>query len=158
MRALLLLLLLVVTAPPLGAGEAVPVAEDPAIEARLRAIGQDLRCLVCQNETILESNAKLAVDLRRKVRDLLEDGQNDEQIIEYLTARYGDFVLYRPPFRTYTLLLWLGPVFFFAAGALAWYVAIRRRSTLHISRQVTAASLKQASVLLGSTRDPNNPK
>ncbi len=148
---------------PVVAGVAVPVGEDQLIEARLRAIGENLRCLVCQNESIISSNAKLAVNLRQKVRDLMNDGKDDAQVIEYLTARYGDFVLYRPPFRSYTLLLWLGPGFFIALGALAWYFALRRRSSHQISQQVSAAELKQAASLLHNSlidnpANPNNLK
>ncbi len=142
-----------------AANVAVPVGEDQLIEARLRALGEDLRCMVCQNESIISSNAKLAVDLRQKVRDLMNDGKDDAQIIEFLTARYGDFVLYRPPFRSYTLLLWLGPGFFIALGAMAWYFALRRRSSHQICQQVSAAELKQAASLLGNSvlDNPTNP-
>jgi len=148
--------LLAVTVLPVSAGVAVPVGEDQLIEARLRAIGEDLRCLVCQNEPITSSNAKLAVDLRDKIRSLMKQGQDDAQIIEYLTARYGDFVLYKPPFRSYTLVLWLGPVFFIIIGAIAWYFALRRRSGVQLSQQVSAASLKQAASLLDNANKPNS--
>lgn len=147
--------LVLVASLPVTAGEAVPVGEDQLIEARLRTIGEDLRCLVCQNESIVSSNAKLAVDLRREIRDLMKDGKDNAQVIEHLTARYGDFVLYRPPFRSYTLLLWLGPAVFLILGAVAWYFALRRRSSLEISQQVSAASLKQAASLLDN---PNHLK
>ena len=80
------------------AAEALPASDNPALEARVMKISSELRCLVCQNETIAASHADLAVDLRRQVREMLQNGQNEQQVIDYMTARYGDFVLYRPPF------------------------------------------------------------
>jgi len=156
MKALIFILALILAPTlPVTAGEAVPVGDDQVIELRLRTIGEDLRCLVCQNESIISSNAKLAVDLRREVRDLMKAGKDNAQIIEFLTARYGDFVLYRPPFRSYTLLLWLGPAAFLILGTVAWYFALRRRSTLQIRQQVSAVTLKQAASLLDN---PNHLK
>src|SRR3954468_3825984 len=92
-----------------GGPEAAPEAADPALEARMVRITSELRCLVCQNQTIADSNASLAVDLRRETRELLGQGKSDADVIEYMTARYGDFVLYRPPLRVTTALLWFGP-------------------------------------------------
>jgi len=91
------------------AAEAKPASDNPALEARVMKISGELRCLVCQNETIAASHADLAVDLRRQVREMLQNGQNEQQVIDYMTARYGDFVLYRPPFKPLTALLWIGP-------------------------------------------------
>ena len=133
---------------PVWAGEAVPVGEDPVIEARMVKMAEDLRCLVCQNESLAGSHAELAEDLRREIRAQMKQGKNDKEVITYLTDRYGDFVLYRPPFRSYTLLLWLGPVLFLALGGVAWYAALRRRRGIKASGQVSEASLKQAASLL----------
>jgi len=107
--------------------EAPPNADDPALERRLLALTADLRCVVCQNESLAESRAPLAKDLRQEVRDLMRQGRTDPEVVEYLTARYGDFVLYRPPFKPVTYLLWIGPALFLGTGGIAWFLAIRRR-------------------------------
>lgn len=106
---------------------ALPNAEDPVIEARLVDLAEDLRCLVCQNESLAGSHAALAEDLRREIRAQMRAGKDDQEVIAYLTERYGDFVLYRPPFKPETWLLWLGPLLFLGIGAAAWYLALRRR-------------------------------
>jgi cytochrome c-type biogenesis protein CcmH len=97
----------------------------------MTAIASELRCLVCQNQTIADSHADLAVDLRRQVREMLQAGQSDQQITDYMTARYGDFVLYRPPFKTFTALLWIGPAAMVVGGLGALFVVLRRRSRMH---------------------------
>jgi cytochrome c-type biogenesis protein CcmH len=112
------------------APRAVPTAADPALEARMLAITGELRCLVCQNQTIADSHADLAVDLRQQVRELIERGQTDDQIRRYMTDRYGDFVLYKPPFKPTTLVLWLGPALLLAIAAVALMVVIARRGKL----------------------------
>ena len=104
----LLAMLLTVFGATAGAAEAQPTAVDPALEARVMAIAAELRCLVCQNQTIADSSAELAVDLRRQVREMLQQGKSQHDILEFMTARYGDFVLYRPPLKNSTALLWLG--------------------------------------------------
>jgi cytochrome c-type biogenesis protein CcmH len=113
-----------------GANEAAPASADPALEARMMAISSELRCLVCQNQTIADSHAELAVDLRAQVREMLQAGKTDQQITEYMTARYGDFVLYRPPFKAATALLWIGPAAMVLIGLGALFVVLRRRSRL----------------------------
>lgn len=138
---------------PVWAGDAVPVGEDPAIEARMVNLATDLRCLVCQNESLAGSHAELAEDLRREIRDQMKQGKSDKEVVTYLTDRYGDFVLYRPPFRSYTLLLWLGPVVFLGIGGVAWFLTLRRRRSLKATDQVSAASLKQAADLLDEKQD-----
>ena len=105
-------------------------AADPALEARMLAITGELRCLVCQNQTIADSHADLAVDLRQEVREMLQRGQTPEQIRRYMTDRYGDFVLYRPPLKASTAVLWLAPGALLAIALLALAVVIRRRSRL----------------------------
>lgn len=116
-------------AEPDGAApkQAAPNAENPEIEQRMVRLAEDLRCLVCQNESLAGSKAELAEDLRREIRGQMLAGKTDPEVIDYLTARYGDFVLYRPPFKPVTWLLWLGPVVFLGAGGAAWYVTLRRR-------------------------------
>ena len=105
------------------------VAADPVAEKRLQALSEELRCLVCQNQTIADSNAELAQDLRREIRGMIAGGKSDKEIIDFMVARYGDFVLYRPPVKGITLLLWGGPIalLLFAIFALQRY--LRRRAT-----------------------------
>lgn len=114
-------------AMPVFANEAQPVGEDPQIEQRMNKLAEDLRCLVCQNETLSGSHAELAEDLRREIRDQMKQGKNDKQVIDYLVARYGDFVLYRPPFKPLTWVLWLGPVLFLAMGGAVWWTVLKNR-------------------------------
>jgi cytochrome c-type biogenesis protein CcmH len=102
-------------------------APDLAFEERLKRLEGDLRCLVCQNQTLADSNAPLAEDLRREVRTLALAGKSDDEIRAYLVARYGDFVLYRPPVKGSTWLLWFGPFALLVGGAGIWYVVVRRR-------------------------------
>lgn len=109
------------------AGEAQVNASDPQLEARLMGLATDLRCVVCQNETLAESHAPLAQDLRNEVRGLLRQGKSDAEVIAYLTDRYGDYVLYRPPFKPLTYLLWLGPLGFLLLAVWAWYRMVRRQ-------------------------------
>ena len=119
----------IVFASGLQAKEAVPLAEDPVVEQRLIKISEELRCLVCQNESLAGSRAELAQDLRRELRELIKQGKSDAEIKEFLVSRYGDFVLYRPPVKPSTWVLWLGP---FALVVFGIYLLIRylkRRNT-----------------------------
>jgi cytochrome c-type biogenesis protein CcmH len=102
-------------------------AGDAALEARLKKLETELRCLVCQNQTLADSNASLAEDLRLEVRELARAGKSDDEIRAYLVARYGDFVLYDPPLKATTSLLWLGPFALLGGGAILWWVILRRR-------------------------------
>ena len=113
-----------------AAPRAVPTAADPVLEARMLAITGELRCLVCQNQTIADSHADLAVDLRQEVRELIKRGQTDDQIRRYMTDRYGDFVLYKPPFKPTTMVLWLGPALLLAVAIIALMIVIARRGRL----------------------------
>jgi cytochrome c-type biogenesis protein CcmH len=130
MRKLWLWLALLALAAGAYGKEAEPVAADPVIEARMLRIAAELRCLVCQNQTIADSHSGLAEDLRREVRDQLKRGASDEQVVQYMTDRYGDFVRYRPPFKGATLLLWLGPALLLAGGLGVLAVVLRRRAKL----------------------------
>lgn len=126
----LLALLLALSLPAAAVDTLIPAqpnAEDPVIEARLINLADDLRCLVCQNESLAGSHAELAVDLRREIREQMKAGKDDQEVVAYLIERYGDFVLYRPPFKPVTYLLWLGPVLFLGIGGGAWYMTLRRR-------------------------------
>jgi len=100
---------------------------DPATESRLKALAEELRCLVCQNQTIADSNAPLAVDLRNQIRTQIGQGRSDSQIRDYMVERYGDFVLYKPPFHGATALLWIGPFALLAIGAGIFVLLVRRR-------------------------------
>ncbi len=115
---------------PALAKEAAPEAADPALEARMQAVASELRCLVCQNQTIADSQADLAVDLRRQVREMLQQGRSEREIVDYMTARYGDFVLYRPPMKGTTMLLWYGPALLLVGGIAVLLLVLRRRSRL----------------------------
>jgi len=109
------------------AQEARPLAEDPVLEAKVMAIAEELRCLVCQNETIAASHADLAVDLRKQIRQKLQQGQSREQIVDFMVQRYGDFVLYKPPLKRSTWLLWGGPFVLLLLGLTVLVSNIRRR-------------------------------
>ena len=109
---------------------AVPTADDPALEARMLAIAGELRCLVCQNQTIADSHAGLADDLRRELREMVGRGDSDEQIVKYMTDRYGDFVLYRPPLKPTTALLWFGPAALLVGGLTTLLIVLKRRSRM----------------------------
>lgn len=122
------------TPSPAFANEAAPLAADPALEARVMAIAAELRCLVCQNQTIADSNADLAVDLRRQVRQMLSAGRSQQEVLDYMTARYGDFVLYRPPLKDSTALLWFGPALLLVGGLVTLFVVLRRRARLPADR------------------------
>lgn len=112
----------------------LPAAGDAAIEARMLRITEELRCLVCQNETIAGSSASLAEDLREQVRVLLRKGESDERIISYMTDRYGDFVLYRPPLKGTTLLLWFGPAVLLVGGLAVLVLVLRQRTRMGAER------------------------
>jgi len=126
MKALLFVLLLALTSV-VSANTAVPTDKDPVTAKRELAIAQQLRCLVCQNQTIADSNAGLAVDLRQQVREQIAAGKSDRDIIDFMTDRYGDFVLYQPPFKATTVLLWLGPLLVLVVGAFMVLRVIRAR-------------------------------
>lgn len=131
MRKLILSLLLLAATFPVLAGEAQPAVADPALEARVQAISEELRCLVCQNQTIADSHADLAIDLKNQVREMLAKGMSDKQVVNFMVERYGDFVLYRPPVKTTTWLLWFGPFLLFVGGLAVLYFKLRRRGEQH---------------------------
>ena len=110
-----------------GARQAVPASNDVALEARVMDISSELRCLVCQNQTIADSHADLAIDLRQQIREMLSRGMTDAQIRNYMTDRYGDFVLYKPPLNTSTALLWFGPAILMIVALASLYLMLRRR-------------------------------
>ena len=112
----------------LAFGQSAEIANpDPAVERRLKELAEELRCLVCQNQTIADSNAPLAVDLRNQIRSQIGQGRSDDQIRGYMVERYGDFVLYKPPFHANTALLWLGPPLLIGIGLAVFVMVVRRR-------------------------------
>jgi cytochrome c-type biogenesis protein CcmH len=127
MRNLIAILLGLFLAVPVFAKEAAPVAADPALEKRAMALAEELRCLVCQNQSLADSHAELAVDLKNQIREKMHAGMGEKQIIDYMVARYGDFVLYRPPVKATTLPLWLGPFAVLAAALAGLFYYLRRR-------------------------------
>jgi len=116
-----------IAAVALASTLALAQAPDPALDTRLRKLESELRCLVCQNQTLADSDASLAGDLRREVRALAVAGKSDAEIKDYLVARYGDFVLYNPPVKSSTWLLWFGPLLLLVAGGTIWLAIVRRR-------------------------------
>ena len=128
------------------------MSEDPALELRVMRLSNELRCLVCQNQTIADSHAPLAIDLRNQVREQLREGKSEEEILSYMVQRYGDFVRYRPPVKVQTLVLWFGPFLLLAGGVFALMRHLRRRQTLQ-SDDVPQARLDEAANLLRGKRD-----
>jgi cytochrome c-type biogenesis protein CcmH len=149
-----LLVLLMCCLPVLvQAEEAKDMAADPELEKRMIGLADKLRCLVCQNESLASSHAELAEDLRREVRELMKKGMSDDEIKDYLVARYGDFVLYEPPVKRYTLLLWFGPFVLLIAGLVGLMLQLRKRKKQAPETQLTAEESQRAADLLNS-KDP----
>jgi len=147
MRPVLVMLLLALAVFGARAGEAPPLAEDPLVEQRLLAIAEEVRCLVCQNESLAGSRAELAQDLRREIRDLIRQGKTDAEVLDFLVSRYGDFVRYRPPLKPTTWLLWGGPFASLAAALLGLLLSVRRRCVT--SAALTPEEHCEATALLG---------
>jgi cytochrome c-type biogenesis protein CcmH len=152
----ILLLLCLVPAPGVGSAPAAPNADDPALEARLNHLAEDLRCVVCQNESLAESRASLALDLREEIREMMRAGMSDDAVVESLVARYGDFVLYRPPVKPLTYVLWGGPLAFLLFGIALALATLHRRRTLRPQADVSPEVLREAAQLLRSD-DSNHP-
>lgn len=153
MKRLIALLLLALALGTAAAEEAAPLAQDPAVEKRMLSITEEMRCLVCQNESLASSHAELAEDLRRQVREMMEKGMTDQQIIDYLVARYGDFVLYDPPVKETTMLLWYGPFALLLIGAGVLYYQLRKRRRIVPEIQLTPEAQQRAAALLNDEED-----
>ena len=149
MTALLLLLL----ALPAYANDAAPAAPDPALEQRVMRLTTELRCLVCQNQSLSDSHADLAIDLKNQVRSQMQAGKSDAEIREYMVARYGDFVLYRPPLKPTTALLWAGPFLLLAGGGLALGFYLRRRRERLTEGELTPEQRVHVEALLRARRE-----
>jgi cytochrome c-type biogenesis protein CcmH len=149
MKRLFALLLLALALGAAGAKEAAPLADDPAVEARMVAISEEMRCLVCQNESLSASRSELAQDLRRELRNLIKQGKTDAEIREFMVSRYGDFVLYRPQIKPSTYLLWAGPFILMIVAVVVLLVYLRRRDrTVGASRQLSEEESRRAEALL----------
>ena len=149
----LLLALSALSTLQVQAKEAVPLAQDEATEKRLVDISAELRCLVCQNESLSASHAELANDLRREIRTLIKDGKSDSEIMDFMVSRYGDFVRYRPPLKGSTVLLWFGPALLLAGGLGALLLTLRRRNAAQGATALSADELHQAERLLNAKDD-----
>jgi len=127
----------------IGVASSAQTTEDPQLEARLKALSAELRCLVCQNTTLADSDAALAEDLRNEIRVLMRDGKTNEEITAYLVERYGDFVLYRPPVNANTALLWFGPFIMLLIGAITLIVVLKKRAKLPSTETVESITDEQ---------------
>ena len=143
-----LLTLMMLCAAPAWSGEAQPVAANPALEKRVMALSEELRCLVCQNQTIADSHAELAIDLRNQVREQLAAGRTDKEVTDYMVQRYGDFVLYRPPVKGITWLLWFGPFALMIGGIGMLGLKLARRRPQ--ADELPQDQLERAAQLLGT--------
>jgi len=152
-RALFLSLsLLLLFVPAAAARDAQPLGDDPAVEARLNRLSKELRCLVCRNESLADSPAGLADDLRREIREQIKAGKSDQEIIAFLQARYGEYILYRPRVTPMTYLLWFGPFVLLLAGlALLFYYIKQRRDSIS-EQPLTADDRRRAEELLAVSR------
>jgi cytochrome c-type biogenesis protein CcmH len=130
------------------AGEAQDMAADPVLEKRMIGLADKLRCLVCQNESLASSHADLAEDLRREVREQMQKGMTDQEIIDYLVSRYGDFVLYDPPMKSYTMLLWFGPFALLIVAVLGLLFQLRKRRETVPEANLTPEAHQRAAALL----------
>jgi cytochrome c-type biogenesis protein CcmH len=149
-----LLIILVCLLPTFSyAGEAKDLAEDPVLEQRMVNLAQNLRCLVCQNESLASSHADLAKDLRQEVRDKMKQGMSDQEIIDFLVSKYGDFVLFDPPMKSYTILLWYGPFALLLMGLLGLVVQMRKRKRAAPERQLSDEEAQKAAALLNQPKD-----
>lgn len=147
--------LAVAAAPAAMAREAAPTAFDPVAHKRVVEVSEQLRCLVCQNQSIADSNAELAVDLRNQVIEQVKAGKSNKEIVDYMVERYGDFVLYKPPFKLSTALLWIGPLALFVIGLGAFYINLRRRKRLvaAAAKPLTAQEKALADELLSGKKE-----
>ncbi|HEY3327137.1 MAG TPA: cytochrome c-type biogenesis protein [Novimethylophilus sp.] len=149
-----LVVLFAVAMPLLAqANEAAPAADDPALEKRVSALAEELRCLVCQNQSLADSHADLAIDLKNQIREKLRRGQSDKEVVDYLVARYGDFVLYRPPVKATTWLLWFGPALLLVLGLGVLIIKLRQRRRILAQRPQPSVEERQRVAELLTTNE-----
>jgi cytochrome c-type biogenesis protein CcmH len=151
MRKYLILLIIVCSGWATAQGI---VKEDAAFERRVQALSEELRCLVCQNQSLADSHADLAVDLKNQVREKLKQGASEKDVIAFMTERYGDFVLYRPPLKATTYLLWFGPGLLLLSGLVALFVRLRRRAAIAAEPALTPSERALAAALLDNSSEP----
>ena len=154
-KLLFLLIILCFTSAALPAYGAA--ADDAALEQRVQRLAEELRCLVCQNQTLADSHADLAIDLKNQVRERLRQGASEKDVIAFMTERYGDFVLYRPPLKGTTLLLWFGPGLLMVAGLAALFLRLRRRATVAAEPALSADERARAAALLNIRNTDSEP-
>ena len=135
------------------AQEARPMQNDAVAEAQVQRLSEQLRCLVCQNQTLADSHADLAQDLKQEIREMAAKGMSDQAIIDYLVARYGDFVRYRPPLKSTTLLLWLGPFALLFAGSIGLFITLRRREKSIVDAPLNADEVRKVRELLAMNKE-----
>src|SRR2546421_8725744 len=150
MKRIAVLISLVICFAAVALAKEAKPAEDPQFAQRMRTLTEQLRCLVCQNETLADSHADLAEDLRKEIREQMRAGKSDEEIVAFLTQRYGDFVLYKPPVKATTYLLWFGPFVLLIAGTLVLFRFLRRRREMIQEQPLTADERKRAEEILRS--------
>jgi cytochrome c-type biogenesis protein CcmH len=150
LNAVVLGLLLIMPMLSAYAKEAPLVASDPVLEKRVQALTEQLRCLVCQNQTIADSHADLAIDLKNQVREKLAQGMSDKEILNYMVDRYGDFVLYNPPVKSTTWLLWFGPFLFMIGGLAALLFKLKKRTA---GAALSEAEVQRAAALLNNDNE-----
>ncbi|MGA7595289.1 MAG: cytochrome c-type biogenesis protein [Gallionella sp.] len=150
-----LLLILIALLPTFAyAGQAKDLAEDPVLEQRMVHLAKNLRCLVCQNESLASSRADLAKDLRQEVREKMKQGMTDQQIIDFLVSKYGDFVLFDPPMKRYTILLWYGPFALLLLGLAGLVYQLRKRRQEVPEVHLSAEQAQRAAALLNEPKEP----
>ncbi|WP_371417378.1 cytochrome c-type biogenesis protein CcmH [Noviherbaspirillum sp. UKPF54] len=151
MRKWMICLLLALGASGALAREAPPAAANPELEKRVLSLSEELRCLVCQNQTLADSHAELAIDLKNQVREKLAAGMSDKQVVDYMVERYGDFVLYRPPVKATTWLLWFGPFLLLVGGIAVLAVKLMKRR--NAAEDLPEEDLQRAAALLDAAND-----
>jgi len=157
MKQLLMSLLMLFTSVNVYAGIEVHTFDSPQQEADYKQLINELRCLVCQNQNIADSNADLAKDLRREIYSMISDGQTRDQIVSFMTDRYGDFVMYRPPFKTSTAVLWVGPFVLLGFGLLGLLLFIRNRKRTPVNNEISETDhVRATGILDGDTANNNN--
>ena len=151
MKQIFLATLIALSLGSVFARDAVPLSDDPVTEQRLISISEEMRCLVCQNESLAGSRSDLANDLRREIRILISEGKSDDQIRSFMVERYGDFVLYRPPVKPVTWLLWIGPFVILGIGIAGLLMYLRRRNSSVPNVVLTDADNQKIDALLNAT-------
>jgi cytochrome c-type biogenesis protein CcmH len=152
------LFLLIIFVSGWAAAQSAPsnAGDEAALERRVQALSEELRCLVCQNQSLADSHADLAIDLKNQVREKLKLGASEKDVITYMTERYGDFVLYRPPMKATTLLLWFGPALLLIAGLIALFLRLRRRAADAEAPALSAEERTRALAILSSNTTVNS--